>query len=101
MVGNVWEWVRADVVEGVFDDVTLPETGYVSSVDTKGTPRSSSTTAPVEFNADYVWVLREEGVYAVMRGGYYDSGTDAGVYAFHAGILPTTPGIAIGFRCVK
>lgn len=101
MIGNVWEWVADDVEGKRFGDVVLPESGYVTSVDAKGTPRAASSSAAVEFNADYMWSRDEDALHGIIRGGFYDSGSDAGVYAFHAGTLPTTPGVAIGFRCVQ
>ena len=36
-----------------------------------------------------------------MRGGYYSSRNDAGVYTTHAGTVPTMAGAAIGFRCIQ
>ena len=101
MIGHAWEWVGEDVEGRQFGDVTLPESGYVTSVDSSGTPRSATNTESIEHNADYVWSRDAAELHGVIRGGFYDSGTDAGVYAFHAGILPSTPGVAIGFRCVQ
>lgn len=100
MVGNVWEWIGEDVEGNTFRDITLPDSGFISSVDSAGIPRTATTTESIEFNADYVWTSDDGVLHGLIRGGFYDSNTDAGVYTFHAGTLPTTPGVAIGFRCV-
>lgn len=100
MIGNVWEWVEGDVYEGVFNGRELPESGFVTQVDSDGVAvYTDSTAAPLLFS-DYVWTSTE-GTYGMIRGGYYDNGNDAGVYALNAYTLPTTPGTAIGFRCVQ
>lgn len=36
----------------------------------------------------------------MMRGGFYRSGEDGGIYSIHADIEPTFSSGAIGFRCV-
>lgn len=100
LVGNVWEWVSDDVIEGVFKTQKLPENGYVAQVDQGGMAVVTTDTEQELFGADYFW-SRSEGVYGVIRGGYYDSGRDAGLYAVHADTLPTTASAGIGFRCVK
>jgi hypothetical protein len=35
-VGNVWEWVADDVIDGMYQGRALPETGYVLQVDNGG-----------------------------------------------------------------
>lgn len=100
MVGNVWEWVSDDVINGSFNNRTLPETGYVGQVDgTAGIATLTGGTPQAIFEKDYFWA-KSEGAYGIIRGGYFDSGEDAGVYSIHADTLPTTAGTAIGFRCV-
>lgn len=99
-VGNVWEWTHDDVFDGVYNGRTLPNEGYVTQVDRGGVATVSSSTPEELFGSDYFW-SRAEGAYAMMRGGFYSSKTDAGVYAVHAATLPTMRGVAIGFRCVQ
>lgn len=100
MVGNVWEWVSDDVINGEFNNRTLPETGYVGQVDgTAGIATLTGDMPQTIFEKDYFW-SKSEGAYGIIRGGYFDSGEDAGVYSIHADTLPTTAGTAIGFRCV-
>jgi formylglycine-generating enzyme required for sulfatase activity len=100
LVGNVWEWVRDDVINGTYKERALPETGYVAQVDENGMAVASTDTPDQLFNADYFW-SQSEGAYGIIRGGYYDSGNDAGVYAVHADTLPTSASPGIGFRCVR
>ena len=99
-VGNVWEWVADDVVDGMFAGRVLPEEGYVGQVDTSGVAVYTTVRPSDEFGADYFW-SESEGIYSVLRGGFYGSGEDAGVYAVHSRTLPTAATVAIGFRCVQ
>ncbi len=100
-VGNVWEWTSDEVVSGKLKDRNLPETGYVISADTSGIAIVTSTTTRSEqYGNDYIWT-NQNSVWAIMRGGFYGSGDDAGVYAVHADVPGDMIGDAIGFRCVK
>lgn len=99
-VGNVWEWTRDDVFDGTYNGRVLPSEGYVAQVDAGGVATLTSTTSLQMFGDDYFW-SNEKGAYAIMRGGYYGSQSDAGVYTAHAATLPTMTGAAIGFRCVQ
>ncbi len=100
MVGNVWEWVSDDVIDGKYNTANVPESGYVAQVDANGMATVSSPDAQDLFEKDYFW-SRTEGAYGIIRGGYYDSGTDGGIYTVHADTIPTSASIGIGFRCVK
>lgn len=100
VVGNVWEWTSDDVFDGVYNGRTLPDEGYVLQVDSGGVATVSSTSPDVLFGEDYFW-SKKIGAYAMLRGGFYGSQEDAGVYATHAAMLPTVSGAAIGFRCVR
>lgn len=100
-VGNVWEWVADDVIDGVYMNRNLPETGYVTQVDGGGV--ATITTSELDKstgNTDYFW-SNTTGTYAMIRGGYYGSRADAGVFTVHAQTAPTFSGEAIGFRCVR
>lgn len=99
MVGNVWEWVDGEVVTGAFGGRTVPPEGYVRAVDGAGIPVETSSQADPLFNGDYFWSA-PEGTYAMMRGGFYSSGEDGGVYATHAKSAPAFASQATGFRCV-
>lgn len=100
LVGNVWEWVSNDVIDGSYNGRDLPETGYVGQVDGDGMATVSTSTEQELYGDDYFWA-KESGAYGVLRGGFYDSGSDAGIYTVHADTPPNTAGTAIGFRCVR
>lgn len=99
-IGNVWEWTSDDVITGVHNGRELPVSGYVAQVDKEGIATLTNTTPSNLFYKDYFWSSKE-GAYGIMRGGFFGSQSDAGVYAVHAQTLPTAAGTAIGFRCVK
>lgn len=99
-VGNVWEWTSDDVFDGNYGGRDLPEGGYVSQVANDGVPTMTAQEPGNEFGQDYLW-SSETGAYGVIRGGFYGSGSDGGVFALHAETLPTSNGAAIGFRCVR
>ncbi len=100
LVGNVWEWVSDDVIDGMYKSNKIPESGYVVQTDSSGMATVVDVNPNELFGKDYFW-SKTEGAYGIIRGGYYDSGTDAGLYTVHADTLPTTASIGIGFRCVK
>jgi formylglycine-generating enzyme required for sulfatase activity len=101
MVGNVWEWVGETIKEGKFDGVAVPATGYVASADEKGIPsETSATSSDPNYNNDRFWV-KKEGVSGMFRGGFWASGSDAGIYTVHSEMSPSFVGTAVGFRCVK
>ncbi|MCA9361601.1 SUMF1/EgtB/PvdO family nonheme iron enzyme [Candidatus Kaiserbacteria bacterium] len=99
MVGNVWEWTEAEIIDGDYNHQKLPSTGYVSEVTPQGLPLLSSSSPSAIFGNDYVWSL-PTGTYVMMRGGYYGSGDDGGVNTVQATVLPSFSSVATGFRCV-
>lgn len=98
-IGNVWEWTTDDVIDGRYDDRNLPESGYVGQVDASGMPTVTNSEPSDLFSEDYFW-FEPKGAFGVLRGGFYSSKSDGGVYSVHAKTLPTSAGAAIGFRCV-
>lgn len=99
-VGNVWEWVSEDVLDGQYAGRQLPNAGYVAAVAVDGMPTETSASPTMEeFGADFFW-SEATGAFGLLRGGFYGSGDDAGVYATQAKIKPTLSTQAIGFRCV-
>ncbi len=99
MVGNVWEWIDGEVVDGNFDGKPVPTEGYVMEVDGAGVAIATDRNASDLYNKDYFW-SDTAGTYAVMRGGFYGSGSDGGVYAVHAKTAASFASAATGFRCV-
>lgn len=101
MIGNVWEWVGETIRDGKFKENSLPEGGFVVSVDERGIPtETNATTSDPNYNDDRFW-LKKEGTVGMFRGGFWASGADAGVYTLHAEMSPSFVGNAVGFRCVK
>lgn len=97
-IGNVWEWVSDDVIEGQYEGRPLPQEGYVAQVDAAGMPVLTDTQPSGLFYEDYFW-MNPAGGYGVLRGGFYGSQSDAGIYATQAKTAPTGYGAGIGFRC--
>lgn len=101
LVGNVWEWVDAEVVAGTYNDRDLPSEGYVQVVDTAGiVVDTSATSGSATFDSAYAWV-HQEAVGGIVKGGFYGSGADAGRYAQQVGLPLDTQTAGIGFRCVQ
>ncbi len=100
VVGNVWEWVDGQVSEGVYDNRTLPESGYVSLVDQNGVVVTTSQSPLREFGDDYA-LTESQGLRGIIRGGFYGSGEDAGIYAQNLAVPLDLKTTGVGFRCVK
>ena len=100
MIGNVWEWVDAEVVDGEYNGRKLPESGFVQLVDTQGVVLNTGSVADNEFGQDYA-MTNSSGIYGMIRGGYYGSGEDAGIFAQNLSVPLNLKTDGIGFRCVK
>jgi hypothetical protein len=100
MVGNVWEWVADDVIDGVYNGRSLPPEGYIAAVDSGGVATEVSGGPQPLFGSDYAWT-EPEGVFGMLRGGYFSSRDDGGVFALQAKTKPTAATGATGFRCVR
>jgi formylglycine-generating enzyme required for sulfatase activity len=100
MVGNVWEWVDATVVGKNYDDRELPPEGYVTSVDASGVAITTATEGDILYGDDYFW-SKGEGVFGMIRGGFYGSDDDAGLYAVNASVPTSFASQGVGFRCVE
>lgn len=99
-IGNLWEWVDANVVNGSFNGQPLPEEGYVESVDANGVALTSTTSPQSFYGEDYFW-SKQEGVYGMIRGGFYGGGSDAGLYTINASVQTSLSTLGVGFRCVE
>lgn len=100
MVGNVWEHTSETITDGIYKGRKLPAPGYVALADESGVALETGVEPSVIYHADYFW-SKESGYYTLIRGGFYGSGTDGGVYATHAQTDQNFASGAIGFRCVK
>ena len=100
MIGNVWEHTNETVTEGVYQDRSLPEAGYVSLVDNSGVALETVSEPNALYHDDYFW-SQTSGYFTIIRGGFYGSKLDGGLYAVHAQTDPNFASAAIGFRCVK
>lgn len=99
--GGVWEWVSDDIDGKVFSGRDLPESGYVAGVDASGIATQTTTTPQSIFGEDYVWISENSGIMGMVRGGFYGSGADGGIFALQANVPPTFASAGIGFRCVR
>lgn len=100
MVGNVWEWVDETVIDGKYQGRGLPESGYITLVDAAGVVIETSGHADVNFGSDYAWV-HGEGVRGILRGGFYGSGNDGGVFTQNMAAQLNFAAAGVGFRCVQ
>jgi formylglycine-generating enzyme required for sulfatase activity len=102
MVGNVWEWVNDDVIDGQYAGRTVPPSGFIEQFDTGGVSTVTSLTELGSTTKDngYFW-SSEQGAFGMIRGGFYGSKSDAAVTTIHAGTNPNFTGAAVGFRCVR
>lgn len=100
MIGNVWEWVGETTKEGKYGDASLPDAGYVKGSDEKGIPSETGSEPDDNYHRDRFWLMKE-GTRGMFRGGFFGSGSDAGIYTLHAEMPPSFVGTAVGFRCVK
>lgn len=100
VVGNVWEWVDATVNGYSFNNRTLPSEGYITSVDADGIAITSGTSTDELYGKDYIWT-KSDGVFGMIRGGFYGSGEDAGLYTVNASVATSFASQGIGFRCVE
>jgi len=99
-IGSVWEWVSGDVIGGQYNGRALPVEGYVAQVASDGVATVSESVTVDDFSGDYIWT-KSDGAYGILRGGFYGSREDAGIYSVQARTLPTAATKAIGFRCIQ
>jgi hypothetical protein len=100
LIGNVWEWMSDTITEGTHNNIQLPDSGYVALVDAAGIVLETADIPSVEFGEDYAWVDKT-GVRGVLRGGFFGSGTDGGVFAQNMAVPLNFAATGVGFRCVK
>jgi formylglycine-generating enzyme required for sulfatase activity len=100
MVGNVWEWVDGNIVNGVYEKRDLPREGFITETDVDGVPVSVASSSSEVFHGDYFYIKRD-GVSGMLRGGFWNLSEKAGVTTVNATIPTTFVGSAVGFRCAK
>lgn len=100
MVGNVWEWVDGQVIDGQYENRDLPSSGYVSLVDTNGVVLETAALPAAEYGEDYAWTS-DNGVRGILRGGFYGSQADAGLFTLNAAVDLNFKTAGVGFRCVQ
>jgi len=100
IVGNVWEWVDETIENGQYEGRILPGSGYVTLVDAAGVVIETADKADANFGSDYAWV-QAEGVRGILRGGFYGSGTDGGIFTQNMAAQLNFAAVGVGFRCVR
>lgn len=100
VVGNVWEWMEDTVTGGMYKDRSLPNSGYVTLVDSDGVVLTTDTAPDPRFGEDYAWV-NPVGVQGIIRGGFYGSEDDGGVFSQNLAVPLSFSAVGVGFRCVR
>jgi len=101
MVGNVWEWVDETVNGLTYRERSLPNEGYVDEADASGIAIGTNPNQANElYGKDYFW-SKSDGVFGMIRGGFYGSGGDAGLYTVNASVPTNFATQGVGFRCVS
>jgi len=100
MIGNVWEWAAETVERGSWEGRELPQTGFVEEVDFYGIANTTGTQPAEGLHDDRFWLDASISA-GMMRGGYYNSQSHAGLHAVYAASPKTFTGNAVGFRCVS
>lgn len=100
VVGNVWEWMDDTVIDGTYKDRSLPLSGYVTLVDGEGIVLTTHNEPDPRFGEDYAWVS-STGVQGIIRGGFYGSGSDGGIFSQNLAVPLNFSAVGVGFRCVR
>jgi formylglycine-generating enzyme required for sulfatase activity len=100
LVGNVWEWLDEEVIDGNYNGRALPSSGYVTSVDSTGLVVTTEDKPDKNFGDDYAFTS-QTGIKGIIRGGFYGSRNDSGIFALNASINLDLRTAGVGFRCVK
>ena len=101
LIGNVWEWTD-NVINNGLHPVTgaaLPAQSGVRSIDIYGIPDETGSTTS-DYNYDYFYI-NTDGYRGMIRGGSWDHGALAGVFALALNCAPSPPAASGGFRCCK
>ena len=101
LIGNVWEWTDNVINNGLHPatGASLPSANRITGLDVYGIPNSTGS-ATLDYNYDYFWI-NADGYRGFLRGGSWDHGSPAGLFALHLFHAPSSAGPNIGFRCAK
>jgi hypothetical protein len=88
------------VIEGRVTGRYVPKAGYVDLVDDAGLVLRTSNTPVADFGSDYAWT-EQIGVRGILRGGFYQSGSDGGLFSQNLAVPLDFQAVGVGFRCVQ
>jgi hypothetical protein len=101
MIGNIWEWTDGTIYEGAYNGKSLPDDGYITSVDEDAMPSAVNSSIPdSNYYNDYFW-QKKIGTRGIARGGYWNNKSEGGQYSVYAVNPPSFAGDGVGFRCAK
>jgi hypothetical protein len=94
LIGNVWEWVNETV--DTIKTCNSGSSGWCYANSTGGW----QTTGDTKYGSDGVYFLANSASgRAVVRGGSWEYGADAGLFAASVYGAPSGSGANVGFRC--
>ncbi len=101
LIGNVWEWTDNVINNGLHPatGVALPSQNYIRGLDIYGLPTSTGSST-ADYNYDHFWI-NVSGYRGFIRGGDWDNGSDAGLFALGLRYAPSSVNSGIGFRCAR
>jgi len=101
LIGNVWEWTDNVINNGLHPvtGVALPAQNRITGLDVYGIPNSTGS-ATLDYNYDYFYI-NAVGYRGFIRGGYWNSGSNAGLFALFLGYAPSGTNLSFGFRCAR
>ena len=100
MVGDVWEWVADWGQYGQISQASYVVWGdgtYTNAAWPAGYPANGTWNVAGRSWNGVGWVSGMPA--ALVRGGSWDSGANAGVFAFYAYNGPSVVSSTVGFRC--
>ena len=101
LIGNVWEWTDNVINNGLHPvtGVALPAQSRITGLDIYGIP-SSTGSATTDYNYDYFYI-NASGYRGFLRGGNWNFGSRAGLFALTLNFAPSGTPYYIGFRCAR
>lgn len=76
----------------------MPASGYVKLVDESGLVLATDSVGDTSFGNDYATV-GADGVYGILRGGFYGSREDGGIFSQNLAAPLNLTAVGVGFRC--